>query len=355
MENKINYKLVNILLVVLIICLLYMIRGLWLGILAKIIAILLPFLIAFAVAYAIYPFCKKLENCGLPKWLAMGVIYFIIIGFLIILGITVFPLLYDQIVLFLSNISAVITDISSKYEIDLGVLQKSISSVSTDILKNIGTYISDGAINILNASISVITNLIIVVAVSVYFLWDMDKIRLELKKRLKKNNLRLYKYIRRLDQEVNNYFSGLLKTILIQFIEYTIVFKLIGHPNYLVLSILAAVTTIIPYFGGFLVNILAVIIASVVSTKLLILTILVCIICPNIDGYIISPKVYGKTNQLPALINIFAVFAGGILGGFWGIVISLPVTIIIIATIRFFREDINQKIETIKDKKQEVV
>lgn len=350
-----NYKLLNILMIVLIICLLYAIKGLWLGILAKLVAVFLPFIIAFAVAYALHPFCKKLENCGLPKWLAMGVLYFIIIGFIIIMGITVFPLLYDQTVLFLSNISAVITDISSKYEIDLGVLQKSISSISTDILKNIGTYISDGAINILNASISVITNLIIIVAVSVYFLWDMDKIRSGLKKQLKKSKGRLFKYIKRLDIEINNYFSGLLKTILIQFIEYTIVFRLIGHPNYLVLSILAAVTTIIPYFGGLLVNILAVIIASVVSTKLLILTILVCIICPNIDGYIIGPKVYGKTNQLPALINIFAVFAGGILGGFWGIVISLPITIILIATIKFFKEDINNKIVTIKEKKQEDV
>lgn len=355
MENKINYKLVNLLVIVLIVCLLYMIRGLWLGVLEKIIAVLLPFAVAFAVAYAIYPYCKKLEGYGLPKWLAMGVIYFIIIGFLVIMGITVIPLLYDQVVLFLSNISAVITDISSKYEIDLGVLQKSISSVSTDILKNVGTYISDGAINVLNASISVITNLIIIVAVSVYLLWDMDKIRSWIKEQLGSKRGRLYKYIKRLDTEINNYFNGLLKTILIQFIEYTIVFAMIGHPNYLVLSILAAVTTIVPYFGGLLVNILAVVIASVISTKLLILTILVCIICPNIDGYIIGPKVYGKTNQLPALVNIFAVFAGGILGGFWGIVISLPVTIIIITTFKFFREDINQKIVTIKEKKQEVL
>lgn len=351
MENKINYKLVNILLIVVIIFLIYMIRGLWMGILSKLIAVFLPFIVGFAVAYALYPYCKKLEDYGLPKWLAMGIIYFILAGFLVIMGITVVPLFYDQVVLFLSNISAVITDISSKFEIDLGVLQKSISSISTDILKNIGKYISDGAINILNASISVITNLIIIIAASVYFLWDMDNIRATFKKQLNKTKKRIYKYFKRLDIEISNYFNGLLKTMLIQFIEYTIVFALIGHPNYLILSILAAVTTIVPYFGGLLVNILAVIIASVVSTKLLILTILVCIICPNIDGYIIGPKVYGKTNQLPALVNIFAVFAGGILGGFWGIVISLPVAIILIATIKFFREDISQKIETIKEKK----
>lgn len=350
MENKLNFKLLNILIAVLIIMVVYAIRGLWLGIFTKLMAVFAPFLIAFAVAYAIYPYCKKIEGYGVPKWLAMGIIYFILLGFLVIMGITIVPMFYDQMVLFLSNISAVLTDISSKFEIDLGVLQKSISSVSTDILKNIGTHISNGAINILNASISVVTNLVIVLAASIYFLFDMDKIRNGFKSTLRRSNKRLYKYFKCLDIEINNYFTGLFKTIVIQFIEYTIVFAIIGHPNYLVLSILAAVTTIIPYFGGLIINILAVITASVISTKLLILTIIVCLICPQIDGYIIGPKVYGKTNQLPALVSIFAVFAGGILGGFWGIVLSLPVAIIIIATYKFFKEDINQKIVTIKDK-----
>ncbi len=354
MSKKINYKLVNTLLIVAIVCLLYLIRGLWLGILEKIVAVLLPFFVGFAVSYALYPYEKKLEGAGLPKWLSIGIIYFILIGFVIILGITVVPLLYDQFVLFLSNISAVITDISSTFEIDLGVLQESISSISSDVLKNIGSSISSGALNILNASINVLTNLIIVIAASVYFLWDMNSIREWVRKQLKRRKKRVFEYVKVLDEAINHYFIGLFRTIIIQFIEYTIVFFVIGHPNYLVLSILAAVTTIIPYFGGLLVNILAIIIAAVISPKLLILTIIVCIVCPNIDGYIIGPRVYGKTNQLPALVNIFAVFAGGVLAGFWGIVASLPIAIVIITTYRFFENDINKKIDDMKERKQEI-
>lgn len=349
-KNKINYKLINILLVILIISLLYWISGLWVGIFEKVLAILFPFILGFAIAYALYPIQKKLINCGFPKWLSVGIIYFILIGFIVLMGMLVVPMFYDQSVLFLSNISAVITDISSKYELDLGLLQTSISDISSDFIKEIGSHISDGAITIVNTSISVVTNLIIVVIVSVYFLYDMSNIREGFKRRLE-NKKRIFAYVKRLDIEINNYFVGLLKNILIQFFEYTIVFFLIGHPNYLILGILAAVTTIIPYFGGLVINILALVIASVISTKLFILTLIVCIICPNIDGYIIGPKVYGKTNKLHPLVNIFAVFAGGILGGFWGILMSLPIAIIIIATIKFFKEDINNKLIVVMDKK----
>ncbi len=348
-KNKINYKLINTLLIILIVSLLYWISGLWLGIVKKIIEILLPFILGFAVAYALYPVEKKLEDSGFPKWLSVFIIYFILIGFIILIGLIVVPMFYDQVVLFLSNISAFVTDISSKYELDLGILQTSLSDISSDLLKEFGSHISNGAITIVNTSISVFTNLIVVVIVSVYFLYDMTNIRKKIKRRLKRKRNRSFAYIKRLDCEVNNYFSGLLKNIVIQFFEYTIIFFLIGHPNWLILGILAAVTTIIPYFGGLIINILALVIASVISTKLFILTVIVCIICPNIDGYIIGPKVYGKTNQLHPLVNIFAVFAGGILGGFWGIVISLPIAIIIIATYKFFKDDIDNKITEIKE------
>ena len=187
--------------------------------------------------------------------------------------------------------------------------------------------------------------------VSVYLLYDMSNIREGLKKKLKKRKDRSFNYVKCLDVEVGNYFSGLFKNIIIQFFEYTIVFFLIGHPNWFILGLLAAVTTIIPYFGGLIINILALVIASVISTKLFVLTMIVCIVCPNIDGYIIGPKVYGKTNQLHPLINIFAVFAGGILGGVWGIVVSLPIAIVLLSTYKFFKDDIDNKLIRIKDSK----
>ena len=64
--------------------------------------------------------------------------------------------------------------------------------------------------------------------------------------------------------------------------------------------------------------------------------------------YNINPLVYGKTNEVHPLVVILSVFAGGILFGIAGIVISLPLAIIIITTFKFFREDISYKIEDIK-------
>ena len=77
---------------------------------------------------------------------------------------------------------------------------------------------------------------------------------------------------------------------------------------------------------------------------------IVCLICPQLDSYVIAPRVYGKTNNIHPLVNIFAVFAGGILWGFFGILIALPVTIIIMTTFKYFRKDIGNRIDDLKER-----
>ena len=80
------------------------------------------------------------------------------------------------------------------------------------------------------------------------------------------------------------------------------------------------------------------------------LTVIICIICPILDGNVIGPKVYGKTNSLHPLVVIFAVSAGGVIAGFWGIVLSLPVAIAIKTTFQFYKKDIYRSVKNIRDK-----
>lgn len=136
--------------------------------------------------------------------------------------------------------------------------------------------------------------------------------------------------------------------MVIQLVEYSFLFFIIGHPNWLILGILACLTTVIPYFGGLITNILAIIMASVVSVPLVIATIVICLIFPQIDGYFTSPKVYGKTNDVNPLITIMVVSVGGTLAGMVGIVIALPCYLLIRTTYKFFEKDLEKGIDKVK-------
>ena len=136
-------------------------------------------------------------------------------------------------------------------------------------------------------------------------------------------------------------------------IEYTLVYTIIGHPNAILLGCLAMIANLIPYFGGMINNAVAAITAFVISPALFIKTVILFVILSIIDGNVINPLVYGKTNKVHPLVVIMSVFAGGALFGILGIIISLPFAIIIIATFKYFKDDVKDKIEDIKDARLE--
>ena len=350
LNNKLNFKLLNTLIIIAIVCLLYLIKGLWIGIVANIFKIISPFILAFAIAYVLYPIVRKLIYAGAPKWLSILSVSIVGVGVIMIVIILTVPLLYEQILLLISNISVLLSDISTKYEINFGGLQSSLSDFSSNIISNLGSSISNGAISVVSTSFGVLSTTIVVLAAAIYFLIDMDKIRAGVKTYFQKRNKRTLAYLTKIDKELTKYIGGMGLNVIIQMFEYTIAFLIIGHPNYLILGILSGISAIIPWFGGLLIAIISLLVSSVISTKLFLLTILICIICPIIDGNVIGPKVYGKTNSLHPLLVIFAVSAGGMIAGFWGIVVSLPIAIIIKATYNFYGKEITKKMAKIKNK-----
>lgn len=344
-----NFKLINIVLLLLIIFLLYLMKDLWFGVLAKIFDILLPFLLGFVIAYILYPVLKRLEKAGLSKGFSVLFISIVLISLIIAFGLfvvpNVLPLLYEQTTSILDTLSEIIATISMQYSIDLSSIQDSIEGLN----KNMGNMVANGAFTMIGESLGILSISLIAMITSIYFLVDMDSIRKTFKKYVGPGNKKTFRYFEALDNGLYQYLNGLGLYVIVQFLQYTFLFYLIGHPNYLLLGLFAIFSALIPYFGGIIMMVVALLSASLVSTNLLILTAVVALIMPNVDAYFTSPKIFKKSNSIPGLLTIFGVFAGGILYGVVGIIIAIPVIIIILTTLRFYSKEIVDKIDDIKE------
>jgi len=347
-KDKLNFRLINLLVAVIIFFLLYQTMPLWAGIVGKIWEIIFPFFIAFVLAYALYPFMEFLISKKIPKAGAVAIIIVIILGILALLVALVIPLLFSQLSSLLNGILAFVKELTVDYDLNLGPLQATLTNSFNEIMSSLGKYVSDGAVNVINSSLSVFSIVLIAFAAAIYLLVDMKKIRREFKEFLIAKDIKLFEYFKILDTEMKNYLTGFIKIVGITLVEYTLAFLIIGHPNAILLGFLAAIATLIPYFGGIITNVIAAITAFVISPGLFIRTIICFAVLSAIDGYVINPYVYGKTNEVHPLVVIFSVFAGGILFGILGIVISLPLAIILIATYKFYKGDISEKLEDIK-------
>lgn len=344
-KDRLNYKLLNILILFAILYLGFITFDYWVGIVEKLFNLTFPFLIAFIIAYALSPIVRKIESKGVRKNLAVSIVVVVVIGiFATLVGVTV-PIVYEQLIALSKNIGKLINDLSMNFNIDITQYQSTINSYLNNLIGDVGKYVSTGLFDFISKSINFLGKFMIVTIVSIYFLAEMENIRNWVKYFLKKQNKKAYKLIRNIDNELGNWLEGLCIFMTIQLIEYTFLFWVVGHPNWLLLGLLACVTTVIPYFGGWITNIIAVILASVVSPKLFIATLIICFIFPNVDGYIISPRVYGKTNNVKPLWTLFAVTVMGGLLGLFGILFSLPTYLVLNCIFQFYKEDIKEKIE----------
>lgn len=349
-KNKLDYKLVNLALIALIVFLVYKTGNLWIGIVNKIVQIILPFLFAFALAYALYPFLQKMREKKFPKWLGVLIIIALMligIAFVVYLITTVMlgqlSSLFNSIIEFINSIQ------KHSFDFNLAGLETSLSDTFKEIISKFGTYVSDGAINLIDTSLSLFSKIFIGFASFIYFLIDMDKIREEIKFFFSKRSKKAYNYVKSLDEEMRKYLSGLVQVIIISLIEYTLVYTLIGHPNAILLGFLVAIANLIPYFGGICVNVIAAITAFVVSPSLLLRTVIAFVVLSSVDSYVINPTVYGKTNSIHPLVTIIALFAGGIIFGILGVFISFPLAIIMVTTYKYFKDDITRNIKKVRN------
>lgn len=348
-KNRINYKLLNFLILMGLLYICVTNIGTWFQIFSKIVSVCLPFIIAFAIAYALHPLEKKLEEKGVRKSLAITFLVVMTLLIIVALIAVTLPLIYQQLISFTSSFGSVIDEVSRKFNLDLSNFESTAQDSLNQLIGSLGNILQKGTIDVVGKTVSILGQSVIVLVVTIYFLSYMDKIRHTVKKFLKSFENRSYDYVKALDVEISNYLKGLGLFMVIQFFEYSIVFFIAGHPNWLLFGILASLTTVIPYFGGLITNILALITASAISSKVFFATLIICLIFPQLDGYLISPKVYGKTNNVNPLVTIMVVSVGGTLGGMLGIVVALPIYILISSSYRFFKKDIERGVRKVKE------
>ncbi len=224
---------------------------------------------------------------------------------------------------------------SSETQFDLNaVISGVFSAVKDGIFKYIGT-LGNGLV----AAFSTLFNIIIGLIVTVYALICKDTIFAQLKKVLyafcaqskadilietcRESNSIMTRYI--LSRLIGASIVGILCFILMS------VFKI---PYALIISVIIAVTDIIPFFGPY--------IGAIPSTLLILLTdpikalyfVILIIIIQQIEGNIISPKIIGDNVGVSPFWVLFATIIGGGLFGFPGMLIGVPVFAIIFNIIR---------------------
>ena len=132
-------------------------------------------------------------------------------------------------------------------------------------------------------------------------------------------------FIRQSIQVTFKYFwSKTLASIVLGLIGYGFLSLIhIEHP--IIMGAIIGITNLIPVIGGMAASIICGVIAVFQSPLSALYVVLTILVLQQLDQWVLTPLIVGKSVNLPSILIIIALFAGGAVWGPVGILVAVPI------------------------------
>lgn len=109
---------------------------------------------------------------------------------------------------------------------------------------------------------------------------------------------------------------------------------ILGVPYALSLAVLVALLDLIPVVGPVMGGVLTTLVVLTVSWPLALATAGFFVVYQLVEDYLLTPKIMGRTVDVPAVLTVIAVLVGGALLGVIGALVAIPVAAAVLLVIR---------------------
>ena len=294
-----------------------------------------PVIIAIAIIYMLNPVVTRLQARGVARWLGSCLSYIILMGFLTLIGFLVFPSISDQAGELADNFPTIYGDLVADLEdfasnvgitnLDLPTyeeLRDNLTGGESDVFSDQVRRITDLTLSVLEA----LFLLLLAPVIAFYLLLDLPKVRAKAISFLPERYRPEVVFVaRELGLAVGGFLRGQLLVALIVGVMTSFGFWAIGLPFWLLIGMIAGFLNIIPFVGPWVGGGLGMLVA--LATRDLQTAAwagLVALIVQQVDNHLVSPTVLRATVRLHPAMIILGLVLGASLGGFWGVVLAVP-------------------------------
>jgi predicted PurR-regulated permease PerM len=324
-------RLGKVLLIIVMVYLVIRLKAIWVPIFDLLFTAITPFAIAGFITYLLHPLIENIHERGIPRVLAILIIYIMFfggIGYGLYKGI---PLFIQQLRDLSENLPGLIEtykgwtkrihnetsawpeDIHERIETLLVQAEQSVGNLLTMILNSLKGFVNSAMVFAL------------IPFIVFYMLKDIEQIKKAVwyltPKRWRSRGIAFLKDV---DESLGNYIRGQLFVCLIIGTIATVALWIAGMKYPLLLGIIIGVTNIIPYFGPIIGAVPAVILAATISIKMVMIVVVIIFVLQFLEGNILSPFIVGKSLHMHPLVIMFALFLGGEIGGIVGLILAVP-------------------------------
>ena len=314
-------------------------------------SILLPFVVAAGIAYFLDPLATRLHRAGMSRGLAALLLVVGLVAIGLLFALLLYPLILAQVGILISRVPAYVNDVRLWAGEVIVRLQQRLGEEYVDgklrdlvsgqagamlgFLSGALTRIVGGGFALFN----VLSLMVVTPVVAFYLLRDWPA----MVRRMDGWLPRRYAGVLRLqaaemDRILSAWLRGQALCCVLLAAFYALSLQAVGLDLGLIVGLTAGVLSFIPYVGSITggVTSIGLALAQFPTWAGVAEVVGVFIAGQLLEGYVIYPRFLGDRVELHAVWVIFALFAGGAVFGFLGVLLAVPVAAVIGVLARFW-------------------
>lgn len=304
-------------------------------------SVLTPLFLAFAIAYMLDPVIDRFEAWKFPRPAGIAIVLLGLLGSIATFVALVLPVVASDVATVASELPGKISALITSADPWLTAHGIKVPHTTTEWMERLGANANAGVSSMLAPAGGILTALVaggyslmgsvvaalVVPVLSIYLLNDFDRITAAVRGHLPRRYRRVItEYAREIDGALSHFLRGQLTVMAIMAVLYGTAYAILGVRLALPIGLISGTLSFIPYLGsafaltsGLLMSLL-----GGFNAGQLVGVAIAYAIVQTLEGFVIAPRVMGKTVGLPDMWILIALFVGGEVFGFLGVLLAVP-------------------------------
>lgn len=309
-------------------------------------SVLTPLFLAFAIAYVLDPVIDRFEAWKFPRPAGIAVVLFGLLGSVAAFVALVLPVVASDVMAVARELPSKISVLIASADPWLTAHGVKVPHTTTEWMERLGANANELASSVLAPAGGILSAVLagsfsmagsvvaalVVPVLSVYLLNDFDRITAGVRKHLpRRYRAVVTEYAREIDKALSHFVRGQLTVMAIMAVLYGTAYSILGVRLALPIGLISGMLSFIPYLGsafalttGLLMSLL-----GGFHPGQLIGVVIAYAIVQTLEGFVIAPRVMGKTVGIPDMWILIALFVGGEIFGFLGVLLAVPTAAVI--------------------------
>lgn len=297
-----------------------------------------PLALAGAIVFLLNPIVTALQHRGVPRALGAGLAYAAVLGAVVLAGVLIYPVAADQArelndewPQIKAEAEGWIDDLADAsagtfFEFTRKDLEGAFSNDDTTFRQQL-----DQARDIGLRIFHVLLILVLSPIIAFYLLVDAPHVRRVMESLVPgPAKAEVFHLAHRLNRAIGGFFRGQLMVAVIVGVMCSAGLFAIGLKFWFLVGMIAGLFNIIPLIGPWVGGVPGLVIAVTTGSPLQAVGVVaVMVIAQQVDNHFITPQVMQRAVQLHPAAVILALLAGGSLGGFFGLLMAVPIAAVL--------------------------